>query len=471
MSSRTVGFLFALGCAAVTAISWWHSWPWLSNGLPFPDIGGRRNDNPLAEILQTLSLSWLFGLYVYVLARWSTFRLTPRAVTLMAVAPALLMLAALPVNSNDVFVYLAEGRVAVVHGANPYAHTYSEVAGADGFSRYVGWDLRMPYGPLMLPPLMLAAWVSVYSVLLAIVALKAMWLITHACSCVVLYRILKGWRGDPAFGLFLFAMNPLILLEQITNGHNDGLMVLAGLLAILAVQRKRFVAGLVLALIAALVKLPGVIVGVPILAYLVRNREWRSVAFGAVACVAVLVPVAIVFFPDVDALRPMTMSHGAFLTNSLHVLPIEWLSQHGASWGIHAGIEELFAADRLISGILLVGFCVWRSWYIRELESLVRELAYLFLAFLIVYITWFFPWYATWVVPLAAIVTSGRLRWAIVAYSWSVLALYAFPRVMLDDVPFHAAWEVLRILIAHGVLLIVLFGGAPPARVSKWYHA
>jgi hypothetical protein len=52
-----------------------------------------------------------------------------------------------------------------------------------------------------------------------------------------------------------------------------------------------------------------------------------------------------------------------------------------------------------------------------------------------------------------------------------VLALYAFPRVMLDDVPFHAAWEVLRILIAHGVLLIVLFGGAPPARVSKWYHA
>src|SRR5688572_8329086 len=91
------------------------------------------------------------------------------------------------------------------------------------------------------------------------------------------------------------------------------------------------------------------------------------------------------------------------------------------------------------------------------MESLVRELAYLFLAFMIGYITWFFPWYTTWLVPLAAMVTCGRLRWAIVAYSWSVLALYAFPRVVLDDVPFHGAWEVLRILIAHTVPFIVLF--------------
>src|SRR5688572_23287484 len=66
------------------------------------------------------------------------------------------------------------------------------------------------------------------------------------------------------------------------------------------------------------------------------------------------------------------------------------------------------------------------------MESLVRELAYLFLAFMIGYITWFFPWYTTWLVPLAAMVTCGRLRWAIVAYPWSVLALYAFPRVVLD---------------------------------------
>jgi hypothetical protein len=63
----------------------------------------------------------------------------------------------------------------------------------------------------------------------------------------------------------------------------------------------------------------------------------------------------------------------------------------------------------------------------------------------------------TWVVPLVAMAGSVRLRWAIVAYSWSVLALYAFPRMVLDEVPFHAAWEVLRLLIAHAVPLIVLF--------------
>lgn len=452
MSSRTVGFLFALGCAALTVISWWHSWPYLSDGQPFPDLGGRRNDNPALEILQTLSLSWLYGLYIYVLVRWSRFRLTPRAVALTLAAPALLLLAALPTNSNDVLFYLTQGRVAAVHGANPYAHSYSEFS--DDFSRYVG--LRMMYGPLMLPPLMLAAWLSVHSVLLAIFALKAMWLLTHVCSCAVLYRILKGWRDDPAFGLFLFAVNPLILLEQVANGHNDGLMMLAGLLAVAAVQRERFVTALLLALLAALGKLPGGIFGAAILVYVVRRGEWLRAALGTAAGVALMVPVVVVFLPDLDAVRAVSMQ-GFYLTNSLHVLPIEWLSQHGARWGIRAGVEELFAADRAISAILLVAFCAWRSRYIRDLESLVREMAYLFLALLIGYAAWFFPWYVTWVVPLAAMAGSVRLRWAIVAYSWSVLALYAFPRMVLDEVPFHAAWEVLRLLIAHAVPLIVLF--------------
>jgi alpha-1,6-mannosyltransferase len=308
----------------------------------------------------------------------------------------------------------------------------------------------------MLLPFMLAAWVSVHSVLLAIVALKAMWLLTHACTCAVLYRMLKGWRGDPAFGLFLVAMNPLILLEQITNGHNDGLMTLAGLLAVWAVQRERFVAGLLLALLAALVKLPGAFFGAAILVYLVRRGEWRRAAVGVAACVALTIPVAIILFPDVDAVRPTTLS-GFYLTNSFHVLSLEGLSRHGARWGVQTGIEDLFAADRAISLILLVAFAAWRSLHIRNIDSLVRELAYLFLALLIGYTAWFFPWYVTWVVPLAALVSSARLRRAIVAYSWSVLALYAFPRVMLDEIPFHAVAEVVRILIAHAVPLLVLF--------------
>ena len=458
MTSRLIGVLFTLGCAALSALSWWHSWPWLADDQPFPDIGGRRNDNPAAEVLQTLSLCGLFVAYLYVLVRWSRFQLTPRTVMLIAVAPALLMLAALPVNSNDVFAYLSFGRIAAVHGANPYIHTYSEFP--DDFSRYVTWNLRMGYGPFMLPPLMLAGWLSVHSVVLAIFALKAMWLVTHVCNCIVLYQILKGWRGDPVFGLFLFAVNPLILLEQLGNGHNDGLMILAGLLAIWAVQRKRFVAALLLALVAALVKLPGAIFGAAILAYLVRNGEWRRAALGIAAGVALMVPLAIIFFPDLDAVRPMTLS-GFYLTNSLHVLPIEGLSQHGGRLGIRATAEEIFAIDRTSSALLLVAFCAWRSCYIRNMESLVGELAHVFLALLIGYVAWFFPWYATWVVPLAAMVSSVRLRWAIVAYSWSVLALYAFPRVLLDEVPFHGVWEILRLLIAHAVPLIVLFRMSP----------
>jgi hypothetical protein len=59
--SRTVGFLFALGCTALTAINWWHSWPSLSDGHPFVAIGGRRGDRTGFKLWPLTLAAWLAG--------------------------------------------------------------------------------------------------------------------------------------------------------------------------------------------------------------------------------------------------------------------------------------------------------------------------------------------------------------------------------------------------------------------------
>ena len=452
MSIRTFALLFSLGCAVLTAISWLHSWPALAAGRQWFDLGGGLHSNPWLDALQFATLSGLFALYLSVLIRWRRFQLNARTLALMGIAPGLLAFAALPANSNDSLFYVAMGRILVVHGANPYSHTYSEFQ--DDFSAYFGWDLPMPYGPVSLPPLMLAGWLSTSSIVLSIFALKLVWLLVHLCNCAVVYRVLTRKGADAAFGLFLFGFSPLILLEQVANGHNDGLMVLGGLLAISAVQRGRAVAALLLALCAAFVKIPGAMFWAAILVFLIRQGEWRRAAIGAAASAGLVVLTAAVFFDDRSAVLALTDSASPLLsTNSFHHLLISFVAEYGPRFGIAMELPEIFSVDRWMSSAVLLGFCVWRATYIRTFESLLCELAHLFLALMVAHAIWFMPWYVTWVVPLAALTASEGLRWGIVAYSGSALMLYGFPRYLITQAPFHQAWAAIRIFVAHAPVL------------------
>ena len=71
------------------------------------------------------------------------------------------------------------------------------------------WLLPMPYGPVVLLGLIPAAWVSMLNVLLAVYFLKLEWLAAYGASAWLLLRILQRISAERAYGLFLFALNPL----------------------------------------------------------------------------------------------------------------------------------------------------------------------------------------------------------------------------------------------------------------------
>jgi hypothetical protein len=92
----------------------------------------------------------------------------------------------------------------------------------------------------------------------------------------------------------------------------------------------------------------------------------------------------------------------------------------------------------------------------RSLSGLTRELAYIFSALLIGQAAWFFPWYVTWLLPFAALTDSARLRLAIIVFSWTALALYAFPDFIVTETPPRGLWAALRIALAHIPPLVLL---------------
>src|SRR5436190_22641652 len=103
--------------------------------------------------------------------------------------------------------------------------------------------------------------------------------------------IARPLAAAPSHALFLFAFTPLILLEQVGNAHNDGLLILFGLLALVALQRGREGLAVPLALLSALVKISGLFWLAAVVALLIRRRSWRALAQGAGASLTGLAAV------------------------------------------------------------------------------------------------------------------------------------------------------------------------------------
>jgi len=455
LTRRSFVWLHALGYAALSAIMIRHSLPWLRCGALFPDLGYDPKRSAVPIILQNLVLVYLFALYFLSLAHWPRLHFKVREMFWIGGLLAGIMWLALPANSTDIFAYIGLGRMAAVYGVNPYLHTYAEFE--DFFSVYLFWKLPMPYGPVVLPVFILAGWLSQVSLFLSIYALKLVWLLVHGSNSWLLYRILKSWKPAAApYSLFLFAFNPLVLLEQIGNAHMDGLLILFSLLAILALQRERHSVALWMALLAALVKLPGLLLCAAIFVYLMRQREWRGIFWGMIGGVVMLAALKLTVFPNLESLMSMVTSRLKLTQNSLHTWLIDVVKIFSQKLGIEASYPSLLAMDRKISTVLFALFCLWRLGRIRDFGRLRGEMALVLLVLLIGYTEWFFPWYATWLLPFAALTESRPLQRVIIVYSATVLALDTWPYFAASSSALPGGWGALGLAIAQGIPLALM---------------
>ena len=422
--------------------------PSLAAGRVPPDLGYSAGASPVLQFLQIFCLAYLFLVYGLTLWHWRRLNLTPRNLAWSAFAVTVMAWGLLPADSSDVLEYIGFGRLAAVYHASPYLHTYSEFT--DRIAPYVTWDDPMPYGPVVLPVFALAGLISEHHVFVAIYVIKFAWLLIHFLNAGLIYQIAKSTAPDPRYALFVFAFNPLILLEQLANGHNDGPLILCGLLAVLALQRGRGALAVSLALLSALVKTSGLFWVAGIVVLLIRQRRWRGLVLGITSSVAALAVVFWVFPGSATQLAVMS-TQWQYTEDSLHAALIggsgTLLRMLNRTWEY----DDLFVADRLIFSALFIIVCARRFALIRDVASLIRELAVVLLVLLLGYASSLYPWYVAWLLPLAALTDSGPLRRTILVFSVSVFALYAFPYAVLEQSPHRMVWRAMRLVAAFGV--------------------
>jgi len=319
---------------------------------------------------------------------------------------ALILFWIYPVTAIDVFAYVLQGRLEVLHHLNPLTAVASQ-APTDPLLPFIGeWkDTPSPYGPL---------WALIASGIVrlgfmgtvdGVLVFKLLALITYAGGLLI---VLWGARRSPA-ALLLFAWNPLVLLQGPAHAHNDLLMIVTACLGLVLWERRRWwAAGVLLITVGALVKAPALLLG-PILLIAVLRREpsWgrRVLVFGATAVLGLAV-VAVAYLPYWPPWESMIGLAQAFATQKTYTL-LSLVRLSLTRLGVPAPYD--FQGPRLF-GLLVFHVCyltlLWRVWKGRKgtyTAAFWTFFLYLFTS------TSYRIWYPLWVV-LPAALAYGELR-------------------------------------------------------------
>ncbi len=323
--------------------------------------------------------------------------LSMRAIVITIVALHLILLLGPPLQLTDLFNYLAYARLGAIHHVNPYLHGIG-TALHDPVYRFSSWHhLRSPYGPLFtafsypvaLLPIPIAYWV-----------LKVVPVLMSLAFIVVVYRCARLLGRDPRFAVLFVAANPIYLMYAVGGFHNDFFMLVPSTAAIwLLLSRRDRSAGAML-MVAIAIKFTSVLL-LPFLLLAARpaRRRLQLVLGAGLTALPLVVGSLILFGPHLPNLREQSTLLTDFSVPNLVGLMIG--AGGGAPWLLRiANIAVVLTVALLLRrrGNWLTG-AGWTTF------ALLASLA------------WLVPWYVIWLLPLAALATSVRLRRVALAFT------------------------------------------------------
>jgi hypothetical protein len=394
-----------VGCVAVvvfatagpTALvpSSWYAFPgWVAG--PLHGLFGHLISAPTA-------LSYGFSAVVvamtvaYGVALASVRLLSMRTIVIVVVALHMVLLLSPPLQLTDLFNYLGYARLGALHHLNPYTHVIGS-ASHDPIYGMTSWhNLRSPYGPaftllsypLGLMPLPVGYWV-----------LKTVTVLASLGFIALVWRCARQLGHDPRFAVLFVAANPIFLIYELGGFHNDVFMLLPAMasISLLLDGRDRW-SGATLTLAVA-VKFTAVLL-LPFLLLAARpvRRQVRLVG----GMVLAAIPLAAASLDAFGHTVPNLSDQSSLLTS--FSIP----NLLGLVLGQGGGTPTLVRLGS-VAVVVVVAVLVWRrgDWLTGAGWSTLA---------LVCSLAWLVPWYIVWVLPLAALGSSIRLRRATVVFT------------------------------------------------------
>jgi hypothetical protein len=366
---------------------------------PWRALGASGADGALTGPLFYLGL-WI-AMLAYVVVLLVSRAIGPRLAAVSIVSLHVLFLLAPPLLSQDVFSYISYARLGVVHSLGPYSHSPDAVPSDPAFAFAGSKDATSVYGPLFTLASYPLAKVSVpaaFWTLKSVAALASLGVVALAAACA------RRLGRDPVFVALAIGLNPLVLVHVVGGAHNDALVMLLVLAAVFwtATAGRERIGGFLNTAGAGIKASAGLVL--PFLVLGARDRR-KAIEGAVIAAIAIVVTSLAAF--GFDALDAFGLIGSNQERTSRWSLPQRSADGIGAITGWSA--DDVVHFTRAGFGLALAGvllFLLRRTW--RTPASWIAAAGWATLALLIAS-AWLVPWYAIWLVPLAALSADRRL--------------------------------------------------------------
>jgi hypothetical protein len=400
-----------------------------------------------AQALKYIFTAMLVVMYASYLA---SLRYAPRlparwAIAAVVAAHAIMFLSP-PLALTDIFNYVNYGRMEIVHHLNPYTTTPILEPHSDPSFAVSNWhQLLSPYGPLFT---LVTFAVVPLGVAVSFWTLKGLLMLASLGTVLLVWRCARLLGRDPVAAIVLVGLNPIVLVWGLGGDHNDFLMMFFVALAFylllltrslpgalgrggepLAVVGNRAVAlrmcaGAALVVAVAIKASSGILLPVVLASLLRGRRELMQVVLGMVlSAIVVGVYTVVAFGPHFPDLA--TQGRLVTMTSLPNLLGLA-LGQGG----------ETTTLRLLLSGVLVaaIASCSVMAW--RRRDS-ITPAGWASVA-LLVTLSWVLPWYVLWILPLAALSHSRRLRTtALLLGVYLVVAWAPITGIVFNAIGFH----------------------------------
>ncbi len=385
--------------------------------------------------------SYLVGLrYVPLLrARW---------VIAAIVAAHAIMFLSPPLALTDIFNYINYGRMEVVHNLNPYTTIPVLEPHNDPSYAPSNWhQLLSPYGPLFT---LITFIVVPLGVAMSFWLLKGLLMLTSLGIVFLVWRSARLVGRDPVAAIVFVGLNPIVLIWGLGGDHNDFLMMFCVVLGFYLLLRTGCMpgvaggqddsgaktaevrlwspallgAGAAFVAAVAIKASAGILLPVVLAALLHRRRDLLQVVAGmALGAVVLGLASVIAFGPHF----PDLATQGRLVT----------MTSIPNLFGLALGAGgETTTMRVLLSGVLIVAVAACSLLAYRQRESLTAA-GWASIA-LLVTLSWVLPWYVLWILPLAALSSSRRLRVAAVLMGvYMILAWAPLNANVFNAIGFH----------------------------------
>src|SRR5712691_3349788 len=466
--------LLAVAVATAVLYAVWTLWvPLLPENLyvPLLDLGKITGYRWPAALL---FLQLVIGLYVlYAIGYWLVARGKGHSAMIFGAGFAFCveLLWAYPATAVYVFGYVAHGRLLALHGVNPFMVAPAEFPG-DAIMPYLAFPTEpSQYGPIWVLLGGAIATLANGDLLTEVLLYKVVAALAHIAGAVLIFQIalrLGAHRDRARASAYLYLWNPMLLWEMVGNAHNDGVMMLFGLVAAWL-----FVAGadlLVLPAVVAgaLVKAPIALIAPVMFIGVLRRRPARAIE-GALLALALAAAIYRPFWEGLETLTALrrtdlfTASLGSVLRLSL--MP-----------GL--GLSEATAIARWVSlgafAAVALG-ALWLAIHAQTSADVLRLAYFTLLGGLLLATTWFQAWYVVWPFAIGAALAEPRRHLEVALLSLGGLLQY-FVFIYLWVMGFFPPNENLAVqsaaylcIVAPLLLGVLIVRGSTPDR-SRIYR-